>query len=171
MKDITDVMLNPVRMRIVQTLATRQKMTATDICEKISDVPRTTLYRHIKILLDNHILSVVSEQKVRGSLERTLALNVGEIVNHNTLENAAQNAFAFFMNKYAVFQSYFNKENPDPTKDKIFLNNTVLMMTDQEFDRFLSELRELIIKYNFDFSEGRKARDISVVSAPVEEEK
>lgn len=166
MKGITDVMLNPVRMRIIQALAARQNMTATEICEKISDVPRTTLYRHIKILLDNNILSVVSEQKVRGSLERTLALNVGEIVKHNTLENAAQNAFAFLMNKYAAFQSYFNNKNPDPAKDKIFLNNTVLMMTDEEFDQYLSELRELMIKYNFEFSEGRKARDISVVSAP-----
>lgn len=166
MKDITDVMLNPVRMRIVQALATRQNMTATEICEKISDVPRTTLYRHIKILLDNNILSVISEQKVRGSLERTLALNVGEIVKHNTLENATQNAFAFLMNKYAAFQNYFKNTNADPAKDKIFLNNTILMMTDEEFDQFLSELRELIIKYNLEFSEGRKARDISVVSAP-----
>jgi len=48
------------------------------------------------------------------------------------------------------------------------LNNTILMTTDEEFDQFLSELRELIIKYNFEFSEERKARDISIVSAPGE---
>lgn len=168
MKDITDIMLNPIRMRIIQTLAARKNMTTSEICEKISDVPRTTLYRHIKILLDNDILSVVSEQKVRGSLERTLALNVGKITKHNTLENATQNAFAFLMDKYAAFQNYFNSKNPDPAKDKIFLNNTILMTTDKEFDQFLSELRELIIKYNFEFSEGRKSRDISIVSAPVE---
>jgi len=168
MKDINDVLLNPVRMRIIQTLAVRQNMTATEICEKISDVPRTTLYRHIKILLDNDVLSVISEQKIRGSLERTLALNTGEIVKHNTLENATQNAFAFLMNKYVTFQNYFNGENPDPAKDKIFLNNTILMTTDDEFDQFLSELSGLLVKYNFEFSKGRKARDISIVSAPEE---
>ncbi|NCA93381.1 ArsR family transcriptional regulator [bacterium] len=168
MKEITDIVLNPVRMRIIQSLAVRQNMTTTEICEIISDVPRTTLYRHIKILLGNDILSVVSEQKVRGSLERTLALNVGEITKHNSLENAAQKAFVFLMNKYAAIHNYFNSKSPDPAKDKVFLNNTILMTTDQEFDQFLSELRELIIKYNYEFSEERKARDISIISVPVE---
>ena len=128
------------------------------------------MYRHINILLDHNILSVVSEKKIRGSLERTLALNVGEITKHNTLENASQLALGFFMNRYARFHNYFSGENPDPGKDKIFMNNTVLMMDDNEFDQFLSELRGLLIKYNFEVAKGRRARDISVISAPSEGE-
>lgn len=169
MKDINEVMLNPVRMRIIQELATRPSITASELCEKNSDVPRTTLYRHINILLDNNILTVVSEKKIRGSLERTLALNIGEITKHNTLENASQNVLAFLMNRYARFHNYFHGENPNPGKDKIFCNDTVLMMNDNEFDQFLAELRGLLIKYNFEVASGRKARDISVISAPVEE--
>lgn len=169
-KDINEVMLNPVRMRIIQEISTRQSITATELCEKISDIPRTTMYRHINILLDNNILSVVSEKKIRGSSERTLALNLGEISKNNTLENASQNALGFLMNKYASFNNYFSGENPNPAKDKIFLNNSVLMMDDNEFNQFLYELRELIIKYNFEVANGRKARDISVISAPTENE-
>jgi DNA-binding transcriptional ArsR family regulator len=170
MKDINSVLLNPIRMRIIQELAVKQSMTATELCEKIGDVPRTTLYRHINLLLENNIVTVVSEQKIRGSLERTLALNVEEIVKHNTLENASQTAFAFLMNRYARFHNYFNGENPQPGKDKFFLNNTVLMADDTEFDQFLAELRDILIKYNFEFKNGRKARDISIISAPVEED-
>lgn len=145
-------------------------MTATELCGKISDVPRTTMYRHINVLLDNSIVSVVSEKKIRGSLERTLALNIEEISKHNTLENASRNALGFLMNKYARFRNYFSGENPDPAKDRIFLNNFVLMMDDREFDQFLSELRELVLKHNFAVADGRKARDISVISAPTEQE-
>ena len=76
MKDINKIMLNTVRMRIIQELSKVQNITATELCEKIKDVPRTTMYRHINILIDNNILSIVSEKKVRGSLERTLALNI-----------------------------------------------------------------------------------------------
>ena len=170
MKNMNEIMLNPIRMRIIQELASGQSITATELCEKISDIPRTTMYRHINILIDNNILSVVSEKKIRGSLERTLALNIGEISKNNTLENASQNAFGFLMNRYARFLNYFSGENPDPAKDKIFLNNSVLMMDDNEFDQFLSELRGLIIKYNFEGVNGRKARDISVISAPIEKE-
>lgn len=169
MKDINKIMLNTVRMRIIQELSKVQNITATELCEKIKDVPRTTMYRHINILIDNNILSIVSEKKVRGSLERTLALNIEEISNQNTIENADQNAFGFLIATYSKFHNYFNSENSNLSKDKIFLNNTVLMMNDAEFDNFVLELSELILKYNLDSSEGRKPRDISIISSPVTE--
>ena len=168
MKDVNEIILNPVRMRIIQELATAQTITANELCERISDVPRTTMYRHINILIDNNILSVVSEKKVRGSLERTIALNTPELSKHNSIENAAQNAFGFLMSNYAKFHKYFNGENPDPGKDKIFLNNAVLMMSDTEFDQFIGELRQLLLKYSFGLTERRKVRDISIISSPVE---
>lgn len=168
MKNISDIILNPVRMRIIQTIAINNTMTATGIYEKISDVPRTTIYRHIKILLENDILSVVSEQKIRGSLERTLAINTNEIVKQNTLENAAQNTFSILMKKYIMFQKYFNDENNNTGEDKVFINSMILMTTDEEFDKFLLELRDILMKYNFDYTKGRKARDITIISAPEE---
>lgn len=168
MKNLNKIMLNPVRMRIIQELSKVETATASELCEKISDVPRTTMYRHIKILIENEILLIISEEKIRGSLERTLALNIPEIKKHNTIENASENALGFLLSKYTKFHRYFNGENPDPGKDKIFLNNTVLMMKDEEFEQFLEELRLLLLKYSFEVEEGRKARDISVISAPIE---
>lgn len=167
-RDINEIMLNAVRMRIVQALAMRESMTATELGEIISDVPRTTLYRHINILLDSGIVSVVSEKKIRGSLERTLALNVGEITKHNTIENASRNILSFLMNRYARFHRYFSGGHPDPGKDKIFYNDTVMMMNDQEFDLFLTELRDILIKYSFQAGNERRARDITVMSVPAE---
>lgn len=161
-------MLNPVRMRIIQILAVKRNMTATEICEILSDIPRTTLYRHIAILLDSNIIAVISEQKIRGSLERTLAINMENIVNQNKLENALQNVYVFLIKKYMIFQKYFANEKPDTARDRVFFNNTILMATDEEFDHFLSDLKGLLIKYNFEFSPGRKARDISIISAPEE---
>lgn len=168
MKNINEVILNPIRMRIIQELSIGQSITATELCERIGDVPRTTMYRHINILIENNILSVVSEKKIRGSLERTIALNISEITRHNTIENGAQNAFGFLMSNYAKFHNYFSGENPDPEKDRIFLNNTALMMSDTEFEKFIIELRALILKYNFESSDKRKIRDISIISSPVE---
>lgn len=166
--DINEIMLNPIRMRIVQVVAAKESVSASDICEKMPDVPRTTLYRHIKILIDNEILTVVAENKIRGSLERILALNIGEITKHNTLDNATQNVFRFLMQQYAKFERYFNSENPDPGADRLFFNNTILMMTDEEFDAFLKDLQQLLQKYSFEYTKERKTRDISIISAPDE---
>lgn len=170
MKDINEILLNPVRIRIIQELALRQNVTASELCAVISDVPRTTMYRHISVLLDSGIATVVAEKKIRGSLERTLALNVGEITKHNTLENASRNALAFLLNRYARLHAYFSQASADPGKDRIFLNTTVMMLDDAEFDAFLTELRDLLVKYSFKAGEGRRARDISVISCPADTE-
>ena len=84
MKDINELLLIPVRMKIIQELVLGHNVTASELCAAVSDVPRTTMYRHIKLLLDSSIISVVSERKIRGSLERTLVLNVDEITRHNS---------------------------------------------------------------------------------------
>jgi DNA-binding transcriptional ArsR family regulator len=171
MKNIIEVILNPIRIRIIQEAAVKQIFTTADLCEKMNDIPRTTLYRHINILLKNNILTVVSEKKIRGSLERAFTLNMGELTNINTLENATHNVMGFFINKCMRFQNYLNGDNPDPNKDKLFLTSSVLMLNDHEFDQFLSDLWELIQKYNLEYEDGRKARDISVISSPVDNNK
>ncbi|KUP23216.1 helix-turn-helix domain-containing protein [Paenibacillus sp. DMB5] len=165
-KDIYDVMINPTRMRIVQILASLEKKTATELCEIISDVPRTTLYRHINILIDAHVLTVVEERKVRGSVERTLSLNTDELSKQNTMEDVPKKMFTFLMNIYTKFDKYFNRVKFKPGNNKIFFNNTILMMDDREFDQFLLELQGLLIKHSHEMSEGRRPRDISIISAP-----
>lgn len=168
MKDINQIMLNPIRMRIIQTLSKEKSITTNELCEILNDVPRTTLYRHIKLLIENNILCITSEKKIRGSVERTISLNIDQIVNHNTIENGDKNAFGFLMCNYSKFHNYFSSGDVNPAKDKVFLNNTVLMMSDNEFDQFLIELRELFIKYDNELEVGRKARDISIISAPTD---
>lgn len=166
MKEIAEVVLNPIRMRIIQELSTSQTLLTTELCQRLSDIPRTSMYRHIKILIENNIITVVSEKKIRGSFERTLALNVKELQQGNTLERASETALYFLLSKYAQLHTYFTSEQANPGRDKIFLNTTVLMANDTEFDQFLSELQELLLRYSFKDAEGRKARDISIISAP-----
>jgi len=166
MKDINDIMLNPIRMRIIQAAVASHNITATNICKKMADIPRTTVYRHIKILIENNILSIVSEKKIRGSMERTLAFNSQEIASHNSIEQATQNAFAFLMNRYTRFERFFKSEKADPAKERIFLNNTIFMATDEEFDNLLIELQALFQKYDLEYAQNRKPRDISIISAP-----
>jgi hypothetical protein len=110
--------------------------------------------------------NVLEEKKIRGSLERTLSLNLVELKNHNTAENIPEQAFKFFMNTYTKFEKYFNRDNFVTGTNKVFFNNTVMMMDDYEFDLFLSELQALLIKYHFETSSNRKPRDISIISAP-----
>lgn len=169
-KDIYDIMLNPTRMRIVQVFASRNSMTANEICEAINDVPRTTLYRHINILIEANILVIVEEKKIRGSVERTLSLNINELSKPSHSENIPQQAFGFLMGIYSKFEKYFGKDTSVSKGNTMFFNNTVMMLTDSEFDEFMSDLQKLFVKYHFEAADGRKPRDISIISAPPTED-
>lgn len=69
-----DILLHPIRLRIVLALASEQHMTTAQIAGRLPDVAHATLYRHVAVLADEGLLEVVDEQRVRGGIERTYAL-------------------------------------------------------------------------------------------------
>jgi len=175
-KDIIEVLLNPIRMRIIQLFAdgTREKMTATEICDVLNDIPRTTLYRHINVLIEANVLDIVSERKVRGSLERTLAINTAEIqkLQGTEVENAPQLTLSFLMTIYAKFDKYYRKHGGKPQEgDTLFFVSGILMLTDEEFKNYLTEIGEVEKKYTFeDATGGRRPRDVTMIVAPPDDE-
>lgn len=74
------------------------------------------------------------------------------------------------MGIYAKFEKYFGKDTSVSKSNKTFFNNTIMMLNDGEFDEFLSDLQKLFVKYHFEAADGRKLRDISIISAPPTEE-
>lgn len=69
-----DLLLHPVRLRIIQETAGRH-VTAQELAENLPDVPQATLYRHLRTLSQAGILTVVRQRRVRNTLERTYALS------------------------------------------------------------------------------------------------
>ena len=163
---LSDVITNPIRMKIMQLLQIRGEATTKQICEELHDVPQPTLYRHINYLLKEEILVVKSERKVRGSLERLLALNEARFADDSDI---ADTAYQFLMALCGSFQRYSDKENADPAADMLSLRTYMLTLTDESYGKLFKEIREVIGKYS-EPEEGGKSRSFSVISAPVAEE-
>lgn len=165
---LSDVLSNPVRMRVAQYLQTHGEATTKQISEACSDIPAPTLYRHINFLLKEDVLVVKEERKVRGSLERLLAFNEDKW-SAKTNADFADIAYQFLMSLYGSFQRYSELEGRDPVADMLSLRTFVMTLTDETFDSFFKEYRELIAKYD-KTEEGGKPRSISIISAPIIEE-
>jgi DNA-binding transcriptional ArsR family regulator len=71
--NLAEVILHPVRLRIVQQLGGRN-LTTTELRTALPDVSQATLYRHIAALIDAGVVAVADERRVRGAVERTLTL-------------------------------------------------------------------------------------------------
>src|SRR6266508_2535649 len=71
-----DLLLHPVRLRIVQAFLGDRALTTSALSAELADVPTASLYRHVARLVDAGVLQVVAERRVRGALERTYVLRV-----------------------------------------------------------------------------------------------
>ena len=164
--EIAEVVMNPVRQRIIQYLLVHEKGTVKEIKKELSDVPSASLYRHIKILNDSAFIIVVEENRIRGTVENVYSLN------REVLEVDDENGTAVQMSLLslcAAFVKYFSSGHADPRKDLLMLTGCTLTLTDEEFIKFLTELNEVATKYmSIPVTETSVSRQITLVSSPVD---
>ena len=73
--ELAEIVMNPVRQRIFQYLLLHETGTVKEIRKALPDVPGASLYRHIKLLTESGILTVVGENRIRGTVESIYSLN------------------------------------------------------------------------------------------------
>ena len=165
--EIAEVVMNPVRQRIFQYFLLHETGTVKELRKALPDVPSASLYRHIRILSDHAILMVVDENRIRGTIESVYRLNKDALATEDEGGNAVQMSL---LGICASFARYFAGGNVDPQRDMLLLTNCTLLLTDEEFSGFLSEINEIALKYmKAEVTESSKTRQITLISAPTEE--
>lgn len=165
--EMAEIVMNPVRQRIFQYFLLHETGTVKELRKALPDVPSASLYRHVKILTDHSILMVVGENRIRGTVESIYQLNKSAMEVQDESGNAVQMSL---LSICASFARYFSHGNADPKKDMLLFTNCTLVLTDEEFSGFLSEINEIALKYmKVEASEHSKTRQITLISAPADE--
>jgi DNA-binding transcriptional ArsR family regulator len=140
-----DLLLHPVRLRIVQALLGRQ-LTPGEIQVQLTDVPQASLYRHIKHLEQGGLLEIVGRRPVRGGVERTYAV-IEEAVSlgQEDLVGATSDEmfrhFATFVGTLlADYAAYLDTSELDLAADRVGFRQAPLWLTDDEFDELAAEM-------------------------------
>ncbi len=164
--EMAEIVMNPVRQRIFQYFLLHETGTVKEIRKALPDVPSASLYRHVKILVDSSILMVVGENRIRGTVESIYQLNKDALTIEDENGNAVQMSL---LSICASFARYFSSGNADPKKDMLLFTNCTLVLTDEEFSGFLSEINEIALKYmKVEATENSKTRQITLISAPAD---
>lgn len=172
MRSRKEILLNPIRMQILQYLMKEGSATPGILTEVLEDVPRTTLYRHVNILHEEGYLKVVKEVKIRGTFEREYAVNEEKFDPVQTSGKEQQNTSELLLRMLGNFEDYYAKPDSDSSRDMIFFTENRLKLSDAEYSAFLQELFVLIAKYDaLPRAVGQKDRSVTMVSAPVPKEK
>lgn len=164
--EIAEIVMNPVRQRIFQYLLVHETGTVKDIRKALTDIPSASLYRHMKILTDNAVLTVVGENRIRGTVESIYQLNKSALEINDADGAGVQMAL---LSICASFAKYFAGGHADPRKDMLMLTTCTLKLTDEDFMSFLSEINRLALKYmDIEVRKGSKTRQITLISAPAD---
>lgn len=145
-----DLLLHPVRMRIVKAFLGDRALTTAQLAAEIDDVPVGSLYRHVGILTRSGVLQVVAERRVRGAVERTYTLRLlaariqPDEVAAMTAEEHAQAFMAYVAGLLDDFDRYLAAGPPDPARDGADYRVAGVWLTDAELTGFARDLTTVI---------------------------
>jgi Helix-turn-helix domain len=172
-----DLLLHPVRLRIVQAFLGERTLTTAELGSELSDVPTASLYRHVGLLADAGVLEVVGERKVRGAAERSyrLVLAAASLDAQSAAAMTAdehRRAFATFVaGLMADFDRYLERvpegRTPDLAGDRVGYRQAAVWLTDEEFDAMVLDLAAVLQERLAQRPDGaRRRRLVTVVHLP-----
>ncbi|MEV0051874.1 helix-turn-helix domain-containing protein [Saccharopolyspora shandongensis] len=174
--DTLDLLLHPVRVRIVHAMSGGRMRTTSDLCASLPDVPKTTLYRHVGLLAEAGLLEVVDEQRVHGAVERRYRLRRenatidADAAASMSLDDHRHGFTAAMAALHAEFNAYLDRENADPTADSVGYRQIPLWLGQDELVELVNELRSVIAsRLDNEPTPGRSLHLLSPILFPIEE--
>jgi predicted transcriptional regulator len=174
--DSADLLLHPVRLRIVQALLGDRALTTSGLAAELADVPPATLYRQVARLVDAGILQVVAQRRVRGAVERTYVLRASaalitpDQVATMTADDMRQAFVAFVAGLLGDVDRYLARDHVDPTADGASFRLAGLWLDDAEFAALMRELVRILQPAAANPpGAGRKRRILATILLPAEE--
>lgn len=150
MTESADLLLHPVRLRIVQAFLGDRALTTSQLKAELSDVPAASLYRQVARLVGAGVLQVVAERRVRGAIERTYVLRLlaasirPDEVAVMTAEEHRRAFMAFVAGLMATADRYFQREDFEPLRDLTTYQLAGMWLDDAEYLEMLRELQRVL---------------------------
>ncbi|MCL2400989.1 MAG: hypothetical protein FWC91_14765 [Defluviitaleaceae bacterium] len=170
---LIDYISNPVTFKLLIEMQEQKQTTARKLAKVCSDIPQASLYRYLNRMLNDDIIKVVKENKIRGMVEKVYELNMPlhidkeKFKNENSREEFLQLVTQITMSILRDFKEYTVKEDFDTAGDGSLLWSIPLYLTKMETDEVLAEVQS-VLKSRFDNTptSERKLRNINIIISP-----
>lgn len=173
MGDSADLLLHPVRLRIVQAFLGDRALTTSELSAELSDVPPASLYRHVARLEAAGVLQVVAERRVRGAVERTYVLRLAaarvslDEIAAMSADDHRQMFRAFAAGLLADFDRYLERDNVDLVRDAVSFGIEGFWLDDTEFRELMLDLYKVLQPRRVNLPKpGRRRRLLASVLLP-----
>ena len=161
--DRIDILINPIRIQILQYLSSHETATSSDIITQIPNVSKASIYNHIKILEENSVIEVIQENRIRGTVEKVYC------ISQEKADGDFNGIISFLLLLLVDFQKYYSKNNKQKD-DMLFAGRDYFHLSEEQFTQFLKEYDKLCQKYYDQQDPNEKLRSVSIISSPAIEE-
>ncbi|MFG1655355.1 helix-turn-helix domain-containing protein [Micromonospora chersina] len=151
--DTAELLLHPVRLRIVQAFLGGRTLTTADLRAELPDVAPATLYRQVATLSGHGVLRSVGERRVRGAVERSYRLDAAaasvdaDEARGMTPDQHRRSFLTFVARLLADFDRYLDSGGGDLARDLAGYRQNAFYATDAELVGFVTRMRELFAEY------------------------
>jgi DNA-binding transcriptional ArsR family regulator len=171
-----DLLLHPVRLRIVKAFLGDRALTVKQLAAEMPDVPAGSIYRHVTRLTDAGVLHVVAERRVRATTERTYALRMyaaqmqPDEIAAMTLDEHVNAFLGYVAGLLGDFDRYIASEPEHPGEDGAGYKVAAMWLTDAELTDYLREFTAITQPRLANAPDGeRKRRMLYTVLLPAPE--
>jgi DNA-binding transcriptional ArsR family regulator len=174
--DTLDLLLHPVRLRIVHAMSGGRTRTTSELCASLPDVSKATVYRHVALLAEAGLLEVAGEHRVHGAVERRYRLDRARaMIDPDAAASMSRDEHrhglaAAMAGLIAEFNTYLDREHADPTADLVGYRQIPLLLNQDELAELISEIRNAIVsKMDNKPAPDRRLHLLSPILFPIEE--
>ncbi len=174
-----ELILHPVRFRILQTID-GGALTTQQIADEMIDVPKSSIYRQLKLLLDGEMIEIAETKIVNGIQEKTYRLAQKPYLSAGDMallsgEEHIHFFTIYIMNVLREFADYVQRSeaetgNIDMLSDRVGYTEAVVYATKAELDVLQSELNAAVMKLAGNESgNGRSRHKFAIITHPAKE--
>ncbi|MEU0570768.1 helix-turn-helix domain-containing protein [Nonomuraea sp. NPDC005983] len=174
--DTLELLLHPVRLRIVHAMSGGHTRTTSDLCAGLPDVPKTTVYRHVALLAEAGVLEVADEQRVHGAVERHYRLRRertmidADAAASMSLDDHRSGFAAAMAALHAEFNAYLDRDGADPTADSVGYRQGTVWLSPEELAEMVEVLRDVVVSRSRNRpAPGRSPHLLSVILFPADQ--
>lgn len=173
-----DLIIHPVRFRLMRALV-GAALTTQEIADQMPDVPKSSIYRHLRLLLEAEFVYVSETKAVRGVQEKRYRLSQMPYLGPDDVAGLSADEHLHYFTTYLLttlqdFSGYLSaaeaKGTIDMPADRVGYTEVSFYASTDELDRLQqglnSSFMELIQNGPGD---GRERRKFAVIAHPVKE--
>jgi DNA-binding transcriptional ArsR family regulator len=171
-----ELILHPQRLRILQTLAAAC-LTTQEIADRLPGLPKSSIYRHLKVLLDAGLITVAATRPVKGVEEKVYRLEQLPTLGPDDLAGLTPDEHLRYFTSFVAsllhgFAAYLDHiPHPDLYADIVGYRESIFYATDEEFVHILTTMNQALAPLISATSPGpgRKRRKLATVTHPIPE--